>query len=44
MDIKEDLKRLGLADILETDENGLLEIFPSENRAEGFFIAKLKKR
>ena len=43
-DINEDLKRLGLNDILETDEDGLLEIFPSENRAEGFFIAKLKKR
>ncbi len=44
LDIKEDLLRLGLEDKYSTMEDGYLELFPSENNTEGFFIAKLQKK
>lgn len=43
-DIKEELSRLGLENKYTVMENGYLELFPSEDNTEGFFIAKLQKK
>lgn len=42
-DIKEDLNRLGLGNKFFTSKKGYLELFPPDDKTEGFFIAKLQK-
>ncbi len=44
LNIKEDLLRLGLENKYSTMEDGYLELFPTKDNTEGFFIAKLQKK
>ncbi len=44
LDVGQDLLRLGLEDKYSTKQQGYLELFPSRDNTEGFFIAKLQKK